>query len=102
MSTIFTMRLRSVGNPDFGQYASVSDPEDVQGSTLAEMRDTAQAYIDKWDLGGGNWTNPVIKQGSKVIGHFSYNLRFWEGRPGRWDAERCEILITDGVKDGAL
>jgi hypothetical protein len=102
MSTIYTMRLKSVGNPDFGQYSPVSDPKAVEGSTLAEMREAAQAYIDEWNLGGGNWTNPVVKQGSKVIGHFSYNLRFWEGRPGRWDATHREILITDGVKGGAL
>jgi hypothetical protein len=99
---MYTMRLRSVGNPDFGQYAPVSDPEVVTGSTLVELRAAAQAYIDKWDLGGGNWISPVVKQGSKIVGHFSYNLRFWEGRPGRWDAACREIQITDGVKAGVL
>lgn len=98
---IYTMLLRSVGNPDFGQHSPVSEPKMVEGSTLAEMRDAAQAYIDEWSLGGGNWTNPVVQQGSKVVGHFSYNLRFWEGRPGRWDVEHREILISDGVKGGA-
>lgn len=97
---MYTMRLRSVGNPDFGQYAPVSEPETVQRSTLAEMRDAAQAYIDKWDLGGGNWVDPVVMQGGKAIGHFSYNLRFWEGRPGRWDISRKEILIDAAPAGG--
>jgi len=95
---IFTMRLSSCGNPDFGQYAPLSPPKVVTGASLAEMRKLAQDYSEEWGLGGGNWMNPVVKQGAKVIGYFSYNGRFWEGRPGRWDAERKEILITDAVK----
>lgn len=90
---MYTMRLRSVGNPDFSQYAPVSAPKAVTGATLAEMRSAAQTYIDEHDLGGGNWVDPVVMQGEKVIGHFSYNLRFWEGRPVKWDAECKEILI---------
>lgn len=99
---IFTMRLSSCGNPDHGQYSPISDPKVVTGSTLAEMRKAAEAYIAEWDLGGGNWKDPVVKQGSKVIGHFSYNGRFWEGRPGRWDAARKEILIDAAPVGGAL
>lgn len=99
---MYTMRLRSVGNPDFGQYAPVSSPKSVTGATLQELRSEAQTYIDENDLGGGNWVDPVVKLGAKVIGYFSYNLRFWEGRPGRWDAPQKEILIQDGVKGGVL
>jgi len=99
---IFSMKLRSVGNPDHGQYAPVSEPEVVTGSSLAEMRKACEAYIEKWDLGGGNWTNPVVKQGSKVVGYFSYNGRLWEGRPGRWDAPRKEILIDAAPVGGGL
>lgn len=99
---IFTMHLKSVGNPDFGQYAPVSNPKTVQGSTLSEMKAAAQAYIDEWDLGGGNWTNPVVKQGSKVIGHFSYNLRFWKGRSIRGVSHKDEILIDAAPAGGAL
>lgn len=91
---MYTMRLRSVGNPDFRQYAPISEPETVTGSTLAEMRAHAERYIKFWDLGGGNWTSPVVKQGKKVIGHFSYNLRFWEGK-GYVEGQR-EIKIEGG------
>lgn len=97
---IFTMRLSSCGNPDFGQYEPLSPPKVVTGSTLAEMRKAAEDYIGEWELGGGNWKNPVVKQGSKVIGHFSYNGRFWEGRPGRWDLKKNEILIDAAPAGG--
>lgn len=93
---MFEMKLRSVGNPDFGQYARLSEPETVKAVTLSEMRALAQAYIDKWNLGGGNWVDPVVKDGKKVIGHFSYNLRFWEGRPARGASSQKEILIPEG------
>lgn len=98
---IFTMSLRSVGNPDWGQCAPISNPKTVQGSSLAEMRAAAQAYIDEWNLGGGNFVDPVVKQGSKVIGHFSYNLRFWEGRAVRGMSSKKEILIDVAPAGGA-
>lgn len=93
----FTMRLRSAGNPDFGQYAPMSEPETFTGETLAAMRAKAEAYRDFWDLGGGNWVSPVVKDAQgKVVGHFSYNGRLWKGRPAR-NIERAlakeEILI---------
>src|SRR5258705_3765676 len=65
---IFTMRLSSCGNPDWGQYAPISEPKVVTGSTLAEMRKAAEAYSEENNLGGGNWMNTVVKQGKKVIG----------------------------------
>lgn len=90
---MYTMRLRSVGNPDFRQYAPISEPETVTGSTLAEMRAHAERYIQFWGLGGGNWVAPIVKRGKKVIGHFSYNGRFWEGGPAQWTDSTREIKI---------
>lgn len=86
----YEMRLRSVGNPDFGQYAPVSEPEVVTGNTLAEMRAHCERYIEFWDLGGGNWMSPVVRENvpgrkaKKTVGHFSYNGRLWEGTPKAW------------------
>lgn len=94
---MYEMTLRSVGNPDFGQYAPVSEREAVTGQTLAEMRAHCEAYIEKWDLGGGNWTNPVVKEivpgrkSKKTVGYFSYNGRLWKGPV--W-TEGAEILIA--------
>ena len=74
---MYTMRLTSAGNPDFRQFAPISNPETVTGNTLQEMKEHCERYIKYWDLGGGNWKNPVVKEGRKKIGYFSYNGRFW-------------------------
>jgi len=87
----FMMRLCSVGNPDFGQYAPVSNPKTVFGDTLKEMRKHCEEYQKEWDLGGGNWTHPVVYDVTgpkkKVVGNFSYNGRFWKGK---WDSKNWE------------
>jgi hypothetical protein len=98
----FTMKLRSYGNPDFGQYAPVSERETATGMTLTEMREKAMDYRGRWELGGGNWGCPVVKLGTKIVGHFSYNGRFWQGsRPGRDINDWVEILI-DQDQEAAL
>jgi hypothetical protein len=98
---MYEMKLRSVGNPDFGQYAPLSEPEVVTGETLSEMRARCEAYIRKWNLGGGNWVNPIIREvvpgrkTKKAVGYFSYNGRLWKGSPKTWssDIEQVEIQV---------
>ena len=73
----FRIRMRSVGNPDFGQYAPLSPPRFVMAGRLRDLRRAVEDYIETWNLGGGNWpTCPVTRDG-KVVGFFSYNRRFW-------------------------
>jgi hypothetical protein len=88
------MTLQSVGNPDFNQYAPISEPQVVHAPTLEGMKLAAHDYIEHWDLGGGNWVNPVVRdEAGDAIGFFSYNLRFWEGDgTGDWKKHR-EIKI---------
>lgn len=74
---IYECRLQSVGNPDYAQYAPVSDPVVVRSASLKEMKDLTEKYIAFWDLGGGNWPEPTVFRYRKPIGHFSYNGRFW-------------------------
>ena len=79
----YMVRLSSVGNPDHGQYAPVSEPKEVRANTLKELWKECQAYIDEWNLGGGNWTSPKVfeantkREGFTAIGFFSYNSRLW-------------------------
>lgn len=75
---MYVMILRSVGNPDFGQYAPISEPEAVKSATLAGMRRAAEAYIAKWDLGGGNFVDPEIRKDGKFVARISYNGRLWD------------------------
>lgn len=82
----YTIRLASVGNPDFQQYAPISPPETFSAETLQEIRDAARAYIEKWNLGGGNWSErkAMIRENGKAIGYVSYNGRVWRGNPKNW------------------
>jgi hypothetical protein len=78
----FKMTLKSCPNPDFGETRAKAAAITVEANTLRELRDVADAYIRKNDLGGGNWVSPVVRdiKSGQVVGHFSYNLRLWEGR----------------------
>ena len=78
---VYTVFLRSVGNPDFAQYAPVSEPRRVIVNKLSEIRDACRSYIEQWDLGGGNWPECPVRRDGKVVGRFSYNGRFWRCRP---------------------
>lgn len=89
-TTLFTAKLRSVGNPDFGQYAPVSDRAVIEDITLQGILKKIEEYRERWNLGGGNWVEPKIMQGKKVIGWVSYNGRVWD-RPGH----RCSYLGDD-------
>lgn len=75
---LFTARMKSVGNPDFGQYAPISEPATLKATTLRELLAKMEEYRNHWDLGGGNWVEPKITQGRKVIGWVSYNGRVWD------------------------
>ncbi len=76
----FTVVLRSVGNPDFAQYAPVSTRKKVLAQKLSEIQKACMDYIAQWNLGGGNWPPCPVRRNGKVVGHFSYNGRFWRTR----------------------
>lgn len=75
----YVMILRSVGNPDFAQYAPVSEPTAIKGRTLTAMRDAAREYIEFWNLGGGNWPETEIRTADgRPVAWISYNGRLWD------------------------
>lgn len=79
--------FRSVGNPDFGQDpdAPMSEPVIASVKTLRGLVLKALSYIERWNLGRGNWTSPPVTRddvrGSKVVGWISYNGKFWREDP---------------------
>ena len=69
---------KSEGNPDYGQYAPISDTEYFPVNTLQEAAQKCREYIDENDLGGGNWSGgDVYDINGKVIAHVTYNGRVW-------------------------
>lgn len=76
----YQVTLASVGNPDFRQYAPVSEKQVVEADTLAGIQRAARKYIEFWNLGGGNWRMTPIRSEGKTIGYISYNGRIWTSR----------------------
>lgn len=75
-----TLTLSSVGNPDYGQYYGknvLSPTQRVKVRNFAEASEFCRAYIAKYDLGAGNWTDAIIRHGKRSIARVSYNGRVW-------------------------
>lgn len=70
---MLTVRLHSHGNPDHGQYAPVSNPQQVIVATVEEAVQVAMAYRDFWYLGGGNWPTLYVMQGRTKVARIHYN-----------------------------
>lgn len=90
--TGYVMILKSVGNPDFDQYAPVSEPKAVRGDTLKAMVQAAEEYIEEWNLGGGNWSETEIRTlDGKTVAWLSYNGRLWDANPNKGNAEEIKV-----------
>lgn len=87
-----TLRLRTVPNPDFGESRRPAPPKDVQVRSLREARERCREYIDRHNVGGGNWSRDsghLFRPDGAPVARVSYNLRCWapEGAGG------AEILV---------
>ena len=93
----FTVRLASVGNPDYGQYTPVSNPETFVGASVEECAKACLEYIEKWNLGGGNWTTPPVKRAGKTVAFVSYNGRIWTPE----EKAASDKTLKDALRDCA-
>ena len=66
------------GNPDFNQYAPITDPETMMAESLDELRDSLVEWQNYHMVGGGNWTEPTVYHKNKPVGFLSYNLKLWK------------------------
>lgn len=72
-------------NPDIRGGGYWGDPTDTATPQLVGVEDFAQAsavclsYIQRNELGGGNWTGGAIYEDGKQVAHVSYNGRVWPG-----------------------
>jgi hypothetical protein len=74
----YTMILKSVGNPNYGQYAPISNELTITAKNIKGLIVQCSKYIDKYHLGGGNWPNPeILHPINGNIGYISYNGRAW-------------------------
>ena len=72
--------LSSCGDPDFGQKPKKEQsPRDaIKVFSISQASKVCVEYIDKYDLGGGNWTGGQILSNGKQIAAVSYNGRVWD------------------------
>jgi hypothetical protein len=79
-----TVTLKADPNPDYSgddwrAYVKKSERK-VKVSSLHEASVVCGKFIDKNDLGSGNWTGGrIFDETGKQIAHVSYNGRVWEG-----------------------
>ncbi len=78
---MYVVKFKSVGNPDHGQFAPISDPETVHVKTLQGAVAAWEKYKDFWNLGGGNMPPDcgVIRHAKtmRIVARVSYNGRLW-------------------------
>jgi hypothetical protein len=90
----YKVLLASVGNPDFGQLRTRSLPgvprRTIRVASLADASKACLAYIQHYELGGGNWSGGDVQKDGAVIARISYNGRAWE--LGNWPTK--EIPLT--------
>jgi hypothetical protein len=89
----YKVLLASIGNPDFGQDSRRSLPgvprQTLRVASLMDASTACRAYIEHYELGGGNWHGGEVKKGTTVIAQISYNGRAWE--PGNWPTKEIPL-----------
>lgn len=80
------LKLSSAGNPDFDQFSPLSPDEITEVSSFEEASEVCRSYIEKYSLGGGNWTGGQIDTSHRV----SFNGKVWELKnTGDWKDDPC-------------
>ena len=79
---IYRVSLMAHGNIDHGK----NPYEMLEGThagyyyadSIKECQRAVRAYIEKYDLGAGEWTGGLAFKGNEYFGGISYNGRFWD------------------------
>jgi len=97
----FITVMTTSGNPDFNQYAPISEPAILVADSMEELREQLKNYQNFWQVGGGNFMNPAVLYNLKPVGHFSYNGRLWNNR-NHEDATDVDETQPDWFKTAEL
>lgn len=76
------VKLSSCGNPDYGQnpyeeFFGCEADHTVEVQSLEEASEVCKRFIDKNELGGGNWSGGQVYDRDQHIADISYNGRIW-------------------------
>lgn len=63
-----------------GYWSKMKRPNNIKFTvkTLKQAVRKCQDFIEKYDLGGGNWDNANVIDHGVLIAHISYNGRVWD------------------------
>jgi len=77
----YTVKMSNAGNRDHGQNSArplLGTAIGIfQGENIQDCQKACTDYIDKYDLGGGNWDGGEVYFNGEYVGRISYNGRFW-------------------------
>ena len=78
-----TVTVRHAPNPDIvgGYWQHPVDSRKARQVPVDDIEDASyvcRRYIDRNELGGGNWTGGDVFNNGEYIGRISYNGRFWQ------------------------
>ena len=75
----YSVVLSAHGNPDHYEspFEEVAPNEVANCECIEDCQAAVRKYIDKHDLGAGNWTGGDVFHNGEVIGRISYNSRYW-------------------------
>ena len=90
----FMVVLAAPGNPDYRQYVSIAPPGLGFGWSIGDSVKSTLAYIQEFELGGGNWgldSGKVYdaRQG-RVTHRIAYNGTIWPILPE--ESEAAQVL----------
>ena len=72
----FMVLLCAPGNPDHAQYAPVAIPELVYGATREALVTPTLAYIQRHNLGAGNWGRDSGKVFDAIQGRVTHRITY--------------------------
>ena len=77
------VELKSCGNPDYNQspFRKLPNAESnmkVKVDSLKEAVKECMDFIQRNDLGGGNWIGGNVYDGRRLFAKISYNGRVWD------------------------
>ncbi len=75
---MFRLKLASAPNPDHDEWFAPAPTRYVTVASLEEASKKCVEYIEKFNLGAGNWIGGQVTQNRKGIARISYNGRVWK------------------------
>jgi len=75
---MFRLKLASTPNLDHDEWFAPAPTRYLTVKSLDDASNKCREYIEKFNLGSGNWSGGQVSQKRKLIARISYNGRIWK------------------------